>query len=107
MTTYYYEKADKGLLSTFSERWHMETDMFHLPMGKMTITLDDVSSLLHIPFIRCFCSFQHMEKDVASPLLEELLRVGKKRMRLKRQTKQEMYMSILVGHEISMPRGVI
>ena len=27
----------------------METNSFHMPFGEMTITLDDVSSLLHIP----------------------------------------------------------
>ncbi|PNX60839.1 serine/threonine protein phosphatase 7 long form [Trifolium pratense] len=33
----------------FTERWHPETGTFHLPIGGMTITLDDVSCLLHIP----------------------------------------------------------
>ncbi|GAU37261.1 hypothetical protein TSUD_319150 [Trifolium subterraneum] len=31
------------------ERWQPETGTFHLPIGEMTITLDDVSCLLHIP----------------------------------------------------------
>ncbi|KAJ1433523.1 Aminotransferase-like, plant mobile domain [Sesbania bispinosa] len=41
--------VDKGLLSAFAERWHRDTCSFHLPLGEMTITLDDVSSLLHLP----------------------------------------------------------
>ncbi|KAJ1424740.1 Aminotransferase-like, plant mobile domain [Sesbania bispinosa] len=41
--------VDRSLLSAFTERWHRETSSFHLPVGEMTITLDDVSSLLHIP----------------------------------------------------------
>ncbi|CAJ2646660.1 protein MAIN-LIKE 1-like isoform X2 [Trifolium pratense] len=44
-----YNHTDWGLLTAFAERWHPETGTFHLPIGEMTITLDDVSSLLHIP----------------------------------------------------------
>jgi hypothetical protein len=44
-----YNNVDWGILTAFSERWHPETGTFHLPVGEMTITLDDVSCLLHIP----------------------------------------------------------
>lgn len=37
------------LLSVFVEWWHWETSSFHLPFGEMIITLDDVSSLCHLP----------------------------------------------------------
>ena len=40
--------GDRGLLSAFVERWHRETSSFHLPVGELTITLDNVSSLLHL-----------------------------------------------------------
>lgn len=40
---------DIPLLSTFVERWHEETSSFHLLFGETTITLDDVSSLFHLP----------------------------------------------------------
>ncbi|XP_073223572.1 protein MAINTENANCE OF MERISTEMS-like [Cicer arietinum] len=40
--------ADAGLISAFVERWHRETSSFHLPFGEMSITLDDVATLLHI-----------------------------------------------------------
>jgi len=43
-----YGQVDDGLLIAFSERWHSETSSFHLSVGEMTITLDDVSCLLHI-----------------------------------------------------------
>lgn len=33
----------------FVKRWHLETSSFNPPIGKMTITLDNVSSLLHLP----------------------------------------------------------
>lgn len=37
------------LISAFVERWHSETSSFHMPWGEMTVTLDDVSALLHLP----------------------------------------------------------
>ncbi|KAH1193932.1 Protein MAIN-LIKE 2 [Glycine max] len=44
--------GDPGLISAFVERWHRETSTFHLPVGELTITLDDVAALLHLPIIR-------------------------------------------------------
>jgi hypothetical protein len=39
----YYNNFD------ISEKWHEETNNFHMPIGEMTVTLDDVTYLLHIP----------------------------------------------------------
>jgi hypothetical protein len=47
-----YDYVDWGLLTAFSERWQPETATFHLPIGEVTITLDDVACLLHIPISR-------------------------------------------------------
>jgi len=44
-----YEVADKGLMCGFVERWHRDTNTFHMSFGEMSITLDDESSLLHLP----------------------------------------------------------
>ena len=44
-----YEYTDLGLVLGFVERWHPKTNTFHLPIGEMTITSDDVWSLLHLP----------------------------------------------------------
>ncbi|MCH98345.1 serine/threonine-protein phosphatase 7 long form-like protein, partial [Trifolium medium] len=44
-----FKIIDSSLVSAFAERWHQETNTFHLPIGEMTITLDDVSCLLHLP----------------------------------------------------------
>jgi len=38
-----------ALLMTLCERWHAETSSFHLLVGEMTITLDDVACLMHLP----------------------------------------------------------
>ncbi|XP_021833585.1 protein MAIN-LIKE 1-like [Prunus avium] len=44
-----YRNAYKIVVSTFVGRWHPETNTFHMPFGEMTITLDDMSSILGIP----------------------------------------------------------
>ncbi|KAL3651720.1 hypothetical protein CASFOL_004722 [Castilleja foliolosa] len=40
-----YSGCDKNVITAFVERWHPETNSFHLPFGEMTITLDDVMCL--------------------------------------------------------------
>ncbi|MCI39216.1 serine/threonine-protein phosphatase 7 long form-like protein, partial [Trifolium medium] len=40
---------DPCLISAFVERWHEETSSYHMPAGEITVTLDDVSCLLHLP----------------------------------------------------------
>nr|XP_027189942.1 protein MAIN-LIKE 1-like [Cicer arietinum] len=67
---------DKGLIYVFVERWHRDTNNFHLPIGEKTITLDDVSSLLHIPITGAFFSVNIFNKDDAAELLGELLGVS-------------------------------
>lgn len=44
-----YNNVSHAFLMTLCERWHTETSSSHLPVGEMTITLDDVACLLHIP----------------------------------------------------------
>src|SRR4051812_14563670 len=52
---------DASPLSAFVERWNPETSSFHLSFGKMTVTLDDVHSLFHLPIAGTF--FTHVHKD--------------------------------------------
>jgi len=44
-----YDNITHGLVCVMAERWHQETSNFHLSVGEMTITLDDVACLLGIP----------------------------------------------------------
>ena len=46
---------------------------FHLPVGEVTITLDDVASLLHLPIIGAFHSFEILHVDEVVLMLVELL----------------------------------
>jgi len=62
-------------LSTFVERWHKETSSFHLPIGNMSITLDDVASLLHLPVAVAFHTYDAIDVEEVVELLVELLEV--------------------------------
>ncbi|WVY89472.1 hypothetical protein V8G54_034986 [Vigna mungo] len=75
LTQICYDYVDKGLLLGFIERWHFETSNFHLPMGEMTITLDDVSTLLHLPVLGQFCDLEELEFEEARTTLVDLLGV--------------------------------
>eukprot|EP00256_Glycine_max_P055867 XP_014623240.1 protein MAINTENANCE OF MERISTEMS-like [Glycine max] len=68
--------GDQGLLSAFVERWHREMSNFHLPVGELTITLDDVSSLLHLPVIGDFHAFEPLHVDDVVQMLVDLLMVS-------------------------------
>jgi len=43
-----YVIVPHALLMTLCERWHPETSTFHMPLGEMTVTLDDVVCLTHL-----------------------------------------------------------
>ncbi|KAH1193997.1 Protein MAIN-LIKE 1 [Glycine max] len=68
--------TDPGLISAFVERWHRETSTFHLPVGELTITLDDVASLLHLPITSALHTFKPLVTSDAIRLLTELLEVS-------------------------------
>ena len=70
------EVLDRGLVSAFVERWHKETNSFHLPVGEMTITLDDVSCLLHLPITGAFYTYEPIDTYAAVEKLVELLGVA-------------------------------
>jgi len=72
---------DQGLITAFVERWHKETSSFHVPVGELTITLDDVVSLLHLPIIGAFHSLEPLHVDEAVFMLVELLEVSREEAR--------------------------
>ena len=70
------DTGDTGLISPFAERCHKETSSFHLSVGEVTITLDDVVSLLHLPITSAFHSFEALHVDKIMDLLVDLLEVN-------------------------------
>ncbi|KAI5395778.1 hypothetical protein KIW84_062093 [Lathyrus oleraceus] len=69
-------KIDTNLVSAFVKRWHLETSSFHMPFGEMSITLDDVSCLLHLPIRGIFWSPQDVTEEVAVELDVDYLGVS-------------------------------
>jgi hypothetical protein len=60
-----YSLIDHSLICAFVERWHEETLSFHLPLGEMTVTLDVVSCLMHIPIDGMLLSHEFISRDDA------------------------------------------
>ena len=54
----------------FVEHLYKETGSFHLPVREVTITLDDVTLLLHFPILEVFHSFEQLHVDMLVELLE-------------------------------------
>ncbi|KAL5154420.1 Protein MAIN-LIKE 1 [Glycine soja] len=77
------DTGDQGLISSFVERWHRETSSFHLPIEEVTITLDNVASLLHLSVVGAFHSFQPLHVDEAMLMLVDLLLVSGEAARAK------------------------
>ena len=77
------DTSDQGLISAFVERWHRETSSFHLPAGEVSITLDDVASLLHLPIVGAFHTFEPLHVDEAVLMLVELLEVSEEEAKAK------------------------
>ncbi|KAH1257388.1 Protein MAIN-LIKE 1 [Glycine max] len=73
--------GDRGLIFAFAKRWNKETSSFHLPIGEVTISLDDVASLLHLPIIGAFHTFNALHVDQVMDLLVDLLEVSSQEAR--------------------------
>ncbi|KAL5146476.1 Protein MAINTENANCE OF MERISTEMS [Glycine soja] len=70
------DTEDHGLISSFVDRWHRETSSFHLPVGEISITLDDVATLLLLLIVGALHDFQPLCIDEVGLLLVELLMVS-------------------------------
>jgi len=60
---------DNDLLSAFVERWHVDTNYFHLLIGELSITLDDMTNLLYLPVVEQFYSYLTLDAAGATNLL--------------------------------------
>jgi len=69
-----YFSVTHAMIRALCERWHTETNSFHLPVGEMTITLDDVYNILHIPIQGCMLDHDAaMDRDCGLDLMIRLL----------------------------------
>jgi len=64
-----YDIINHGLVCAMAERWHQEISSFHLPIGEMTITLDDVACLLGIPVTGRLIQEDELDHDYVVDLL--------------------------------------
>jgi len=91
---------DPGLISAFMERWHRQTSTFHLPVGELTITLDDVACLLHLPIIGALLRFEPLGMDEAVLLLTKLLEVSGNEARAETVCAHGAYVRLSWLHEV-------
>ncbi|XP_058751984.1 protein MAINTENANCE OF MERISTEMS-like [Vicia villosa] len=64
-----YYTIHNGMPAAFVERWHLETSSFHLLHGEITITLNDVACLLHLPIRGTLFRHGRMTKAEAQEML--------------------------------------
>jgi len=68
-----HDQIDHEMCSAFVERWHAKTSSFHFPFGEITVKLDDVSYLLHLPIDGMILSHESMTRVVAIQVMVEHL----------------------------------
>ncbi|GAU48673.1 hypothetical protein TSUD_406020 [Trifolium subterraneum] len=68
-----FNVLDFGVLWAFAERWHPETSTFHLLIGEMGITLDDVQCLLHLPIEGKFLNHRKMTIPEGAQMVSSFL----------------------------------
>ncbi|XP_059066342.1 protein MAINTENANCE OF MERISTEMS-like [Cryptomeria japonica] len=54
-------KTNRGLLTAFTERWYTDHNSFHLSNGEISVTLEDVYMILHIPITGELVQYDHHE----------------------------------------------
>ncbi|KAL7251008.1 hypothetical protein ACSBR1_012932 [Camellia fascicularis] len=70
-----YRFVNRIVISAFVERWQPETNTFHLTVGEMTMTLDDVGTILGIPIIGRSVSATTLTDQQAHALVVDALGV--------------------------------
>jgi len=74
-----YATVPHALMMTLCERWNPKTSTFHMPLGKMIVTLDDVACLTHLQIEQRMLSHgKKMLRHEACALLVRHLGVSQK-----------------------------
>ena len=62
--------VDHALLSALVDCWRTETHTFHLPVGEMVVTLQDVSFLLGLPLVDRAVGARAVDPDCRQVMLQ-------------------------------------
>ncbi|XP_028090323.1 protein MAIN-LIKE 1-like [Camellia sinensis] len=71
-----HRHGNRVAISAFVERWHPETNTFHMPDGEMTVTLDNVRIILGIPVTDRALSCPKLTRYEAAELVSDTLGVS-------------------------------
>lgn len=71
-----YVTVNHGMLSAFVKRWHWKTSSFNLLHSEMSITLDDVSCLLHLSIRGILLDHDIIIKDEVVEMIVDYLGVN-------------------------------
>lgn len=69
-----YITINHKMLNALVETWHSETSSFYLQLGDISITLDDVSCLLHLSTMRELLDHGRIIKDEKLEMMVDYLR---------------------------------
>ncbi|CAL5330229.1 unnamed protein product [Camellia sinensis] len=78
-----YRFVNKIVVSSFVERRQPETNTFHLTVGEMTITLDDVATILGLPIVGKSISVRKLSERRAIALVVNTLEIDEQEVRHK------------------------
>jgi len=91
-----YSSVAHAMIHALCERWHTEAISFHLLVGEMTITLDDVYNLLHFPIQgRMLDHDVTMDRDRGLDLMIRLLGMSEADARAEARTESPAHISYL------------
>ena len=66
----FYRFINRNMVSAFVEKWQPETNTFRMPFGEMTITIDDVDTILGIPVTGRSVSVEQLSFERAKILVK-------------------------------------
>ncbi|XP_028113887.1 protein MAIN-LIKE 2-like [Camellia sinensis] len=76
-----YRFVNKIVVSSFVKRWQLETNTFHLIVGEMTITLDDVATILGLSIVGKSISVRKLSERRAIALIVNILEIDEQDVR--------------------------
>ncbi|XP_028093315.1 protein MAIN-LIKE 2-like [Camellia sinensis] len=73
--------VNKIVVSSFVERWQLETNTFHLTVREMTITLDDVATIMGLSIVGKSISVRKLSERRAVALVVNTLEIDEQKVR--------------------------